>query len=318
MPDLAWLIGKRLLFGVLTLFAVSVLVFAGTELLPGDLAQVILGQSATPETVAAIRAKLNLGDPALVRYWRWLSGILTGDLGNSLASGRPITTVLMPRLGATLFLAATAAVIAVPLAIILGLLSALWRDRTFDKSASAATLAAISMPEFFIGYLLVYVFAVQLGWFPAISRISPSAGFGQKLWAIALPAMTLTLVTTGHMMRMTRAAIVQVLSAPYVEMSELKGTPRKAIIFSHALPNAIGPIANVVVLNLAFLVVGVILVEVVFVYPGMGQLMVDAVAKRDIPLIQACAIVFAITYVVLNMLADIVSILANPRLRHPR
>jgi peptide/nickel transport system permease protein len=307
MPDLGRLIGKRLLLGLLTLFAVSVLVFAGTELLPGDLAQVILGQSATPEAVAAIRAKLHLGDPALLRYWRWFSGVLTGDLGNSLASGRPIATVLLPRLGATVFLAATAAVIAVPLAIGLGLLSALWRDRAFDKSASAATLAAISMPEFFIGYLLVYVFAVNLGWFPAISRISPSAGFGDRLWAIALPALTLTLVTTGHMMRMTRA-----------EMSELKGTPRRAIIFRHALPNAIGPIANVVVLNLAYLVVGVILVEVVFVYPGMGQLMVDAVAKRDIPLIQACAIVFAITYIGLNMLADIVSILANPRLRHPR
>lgn len=318
MSEIVKLIGKRFLWGLLTLLAVSILVFAGTELLPGDLAQVILGQSATPEAVAAIRAKLHLGDPALVRYWRWLSGVLTGDLGNSLASGRPISTVLMPRLGSTLFLAATAAVIAVPLAIILGLLAALWRDRTFDKSTTAVTLAAISMPEFFIGYLLVYIFAVNLGWFPAIARISPNADLGQKLWTVALPAVTLTLVTTAHMMRMTRAAIVQVLSAPYVEMSELKGTPRRAIIFRHALPNAIGPIANVVVLNLAFLVVGVILVEVVFVYPGMGQLMVDAVSKRDIPVIQACAIVFAITYVGLNMLADIVAILANPRLRHPQ
>ena len=318
MGDLARLVGKRLLFGILILLAVSILVFAGTELLPGDLAQVILGQSATPDAVAAIRAKLHLGDPGYIRYFRWLSGILTGDLGNSLASGRPITTVLLPRLGATLFLASTAAVIAVPLAIGLGLLSALWRDRAFDKSTTAITLAAISMPEFFIGYILVYLFAVNLGWFPAISRISPRAGLGTQLWTIALPALTLTLVVTAHMMRMTRAAIVQVLSAPYVEMAELKGTPRSAIIFRHALPNAIGPIANVVVLNLAYLVVGVILVEVVFVYPGIGQLMVDAVAKRDIPLIQACAIVFAITYVLLNMIADIVAILANPRLRHPR
>lgn len=318
MPELGRLLLQRLGFGIVTLLAVSVLVFVGTELLPGDLAQAILGQSATPETVAAIRAKLHLTDPAYLRYFRWLFGVVQGDFGNSLATGRPIAATIPPRLLSTLFLAGTAAVVAVPTAVLLGLLAALYRDKPLDRGVSIGTLAAISMPEFFIGYLLVYVFAVHLGWFPAIARVTSSMGFGQRLWAISLPALTLTLVVAAHMMRMTRAAIISVLSAPYIEMAELKGTPRSAIIFKHALPNAIGPIINVVVLNLAYLVVGVIVVEVVFVYPGMGQLMVDAVAKRDIPLIQACAIVFAATYVVLNTLADVISILANPRLRHRR
>jgi peptide/nickel transport system permease protein len=318
MSSFGRLIARRLAFGVLTVWAASVVIFVATEILPGDVATAILGQSANPEAVANLRAQLDLDRPAVLRYFDWLGGFLQGDLGVSLANRRPIAAVIGQRLQNTLFLAGVAAAIAVPLAILLGLLAALYRETSFDKAISTSTLAAISMPEFLIGYLLIYLFAVQLQIFPSLARVHEGMGFTQKLYAVALPAITLTAVVVAHMMRMTRAAIINVLSSPFIEMATLKGVPRPAIIFRHALPNALSPIINVVVLNLAYLVVGVIVVEVVFVYPGIGQLMVDGVAKRDVPLVQACGLIFAITYVGLNLLADILSILANPRLRHPR
>jgi peptide/nickel transport system permease protein len=318
MSSLGRLIIRRLALGVLTIWAASVVIFAATEILPGDVATAVLGQAATPQALANIREELDLDRPAPVRYALWLGDFLKGDLGTSLANRRPIDAVIGQRLLNTLFLASVAAVIAVPLAILLGLLAALYRDSLLDKTISTSTLAAISMPEFLIGYLLIYLFAVQIQLFPSLARIHDGMGLGQKLYAVALPAITLTAVVVAHMMRMTRAAVINVLASPFVEMAELKGVPRGAIIFRHALPNALSPIINVVVLNLAYLVVGVIVVEVVFVYPGMGQLMVDGVAKRDVPLVQACGLIFAVTYVGLNLLADILSILANPRLRHPR
>jgi peptide/nickel transport system permease protein len=318
MSSFGRLIARRLAFGVLTVWAASVVIFVATEILPGDVATAILGQSATPEAVANLRAQLDLDRPAVLRYFDWLGGFLQGDLGVSLANRRPIAAVIGQRLQNTQFLAGVAAAIAVPLAILLGLLAALYRETSFDKAISTSTLAAISMPEFLIGYLLIYLFAVQLQIFPSLARVHEGMGFTQKLYAVALPPITLTAVVVAHMMRMTRAAIINVLSSPFIEMATLKGVPRPAIIFRHALHNALSPIINVVVLNLAYLVVGVIVVEVVFVYPGIGQLMVDGVAKRDVPLVQACGLIFAITYVGLNLLADILSILANPRLRHPR
>jgi peptide/nickel transport system permease protein len=303
---------------MVTIWAASVVIFVATEILPGDVAQAVLGQSATHQAVENIRKQLNLDRPAYVRYFEWLGRAVRGDFGISLANRRPIATTIGPRLENTLFLAGVAAVIAVPLAILLGLLAALYRDTAFDKAISTTTLAAISMPEFLIGYLLIYLFAVKIQIFPSLARVHAGMGFAQHLYAVALPAMTLTAVVVAHMMRMTRAAIINVLSSPFIEMATLKGVPRPAIIFRHALPNALSPIINVVVLNLAYLVVGVVVVEVVFVYPGLGQLMVDAVAKRDVPLVQACGLIFAVTYVGLNLLADVLSILANPRLRHPR
>ena len=318
MAALVRLVLRRLGLGLLTIWAASVVIFVATEILPGDVAQAVLGQSATPRAVENIRKQLNLDRPAYVRYAEWLGGALKGDFGVSLANRRPIAATIGPRLENTLFLAGIAAVIAVPLAILLGLLAALHRDTAFDKAISTATLAAISMPEFLIGYLLIYLLAVQIQVFPSLARVHAGMGFAQHLYAVALPAITLTAVVVAHMMRMTRAAIINVLSSPFIEMATLKGVPRGAIIFRHALPNALSPIINVVVLNLAYLVVGVVVVEVVFVYPGLGQLMVDGVAKRDVPLVQACGLIFAVTYVGLNLLADILSILANPRLRHPR
>lgn len=318
MDGVLRLLAHRILLGLGALLAVSVLIFIGTEILPGDVAQAILGQSATPETVANIRAELGLDRPAYVRYFEWLIGILQGDLGTSLASGKPISEMIGSRLLNTLFLAGVAAVVSVPLAILLGLIAARFRDTWLDKSISIATLSTISMPEFFVGYILIFLFAVNLRWVPSLANIHAGMSLGQKLTIIALPCATLTLVVVAHMMRLTRAAIVNVMSSPYIEMAELKGVTRSRIIFRHALPNALSPIINVVVLNLAYLVVGVVVVEVVFVYPGMGQLMVDHVSKRDVPVVQACGFIFAATYILLNMTADVLSILSNPRLRKPK
>jgi peptide/nickel transport system permease protein len=318
LSGLLRLVARRLALGLVTVWAASVVIFVATEILPGDVAQAILGQSATEQAVTNIREQLGLDRPAIVRYGEWLGNFLQGDLGVSLANRRPIADVLGGRLLNTLFLAGVAACIAVPLAIVLGLLAALYRETWFDKAVSTGTLAAISMPEFLIGYFLIYLLAVQLPIFPSIARIHSGMDLFDKLYAVALPAIALTAVVTAHMMRMTRAAVINVLSSPFIEMATLKGVPRRAIIVEHALPNALSPIINVVVLNLAYLVVGVIVVEVVFVYPGIGQLMVDGVSKRDVPLVQACGLIFAITYVGLNLTADVLAIITNPRMRHPR
>ena len=312
------MIVQRLGLGLITLVVVSAIIFFAVELLPGDLAQEILGQSATEETVAAFRKELGLDQPAYVRYFDWLGGVAVGDLGKSLANQREISELLGVRLYNTLFLAAIAAIMSVPLSITLGLLAALYRNSLYDRLVNIFTLSTISTPEFFVAYILVLWFAVKNAFFPSISNIGPELGFWEHVYRSMLPAITLTLVVTAHMMRMTRAAIINLLASPYIEMATLKGVPRRDIIVRHALPNALAPIINVVVLNLAYLVVGVVVVEVVFVYPGLGQLLVDSVSKRDFPVVQACSLAFAVTYILLNLTADILSIISNPRLLHPR
>jgi peptide/nickel transport system permease protein len=312
------LVARRIVLGLLLLLAVSALIFAATQILPGDVAQSILGQGATPEALANLRQELGLDAPPLTRYLAWLGGILTGDFGVALTNGRPIGEALAQRLGNTLFLAAVAAVISIPLAILLGLVAVRYRGRWPDKAISGFTLASISLPEFFIGYLLLYVVGVQLRWLPSISTVHSGMDFGERLAAAALPALTLTLVVLAAMMRMTRAAILNVMQSAYIETAELKGLGAFKVIARHAFPNALAPIVNVVMLNLAFLVVGVVVVEVIFVYPGMGQYLVDHVAKRDVPVVQASGLVFASVYIGLNIVADVVSILTNPRLRHPK
>lgn len=312
------LLAQRIALGLLLLFLVSILIFAGTQILPGDVAQSILGQSATPEALANLRQELGLNEPAVTRYFSWLGGIVTGDLGTALTSGQDIASSIAGRLANTLFLAFWAALISVPLAIFLGLLAVRYRDRWPDKLISAVTLASISIPEFLIGYVLMYFIGVQLGWAPSVATIYDSMSLGEKLHAISLPVAVLTLVVLAHMMRMTRAAILNVMQSAYVETAELKGLTMFKIIWRHAFPNSIAPIVNVVMLNLAYLVVGVVVIEVVFTYPGMGQYLVDHVSKRDVPVVQACGLIFAAVYIGLNMIADIVSILANPRLRHPK
>jgi peptide/nickel transport system permease protein len=313
MAALSRMIAERLALGALTLFVVSVVIFFATELLPGDLASALLGQAATPETLAALRTQLGLDDPAPVRYWNWLTGAVQGDFGVSLANRRPISEMITARLGNTIFLALYAAALAVPLALTLGILAALWRNSIFDRMANAGALTAISFPEFFIGYILV-LWLAQSGYFPSMVRISPVSTLADKLYMAFLPALTLTLVVTAHMMRMTRAAIINLMAQPYIEMARLKGLSPLRIVLRHALPNALAPIINVVAINLAYLITGVVVVEVVFVYPGLGQLMVDSVAKRDIAVVQAIALIFASAYVALNLIADVLATMTNPRL----
>ncbi len=316
MDKLLLVILQRLGLGLLTLIVVSFVIFSAVELLPGDLAEELLGQAATPETVAALREQLGLDRPWYVRYFEWLFNALQGDFGQSLANKREISELISVRLENTLFLAAYAAVISIPLSLMLGVLAALYRESLYDRLVNIFTLSSISFPEFFVAYILIYLLAGPL--FPGIANVGPETGLLEKMHRTFLPALTLTLVVTAHMMRMTRAAIINLLASPYIEMAHLKGIRNVRVIVRHALPNALAPIVNVIALNLAYLVVGVVIVEVVFVYPGLGQLLVDSVAKRDISVVQASCLVFAATYVLLNLTADIISILSNPRLMHPR
>ncbi|QKC94837.1 ABC transporter permease [Mesorhizobium sp. NZP2298] len=308
---------QRVALGFLSLLIVSFVIFLAVSMLPGDFATAILGRSATPDTVAAFREQLGLNLPWYQRYLMWLGHALTGDFGQSFSS-RPVGHIIGPRLLNTLYLAALTALIAVPLAIGLGIIAALYRNRFLDRLLSASSLAAISIPEFFFAYIMMLIFAINLHWFPSLSSIRPSMHLGDQLMRMVLPVLTLTLVILAHMMRNTRAAIISVMSRPFIEMAHLKGESAARVVLRHALPNVVGPIASVVALNLAYLIAGVVVIEVVFVYPGIGQTMVDAVRNRDIPVIQACALIFSITYILLNLIADIISIVSNPRLLHPR
>ena len=324
-PVLATIL-KRIGLGVLTLFVVSVIIFSAVNMLPGDFGEAVLGQAATEETVAAFRRELGLDQHPVMRYVQWVGGVLQGDLGTSFsgraASGvdrsRAVVDLVLPRLNNTLFLAAMTAIIAVPLALFLGITAALWRNSFYDKSASALTLTTISFPEFFVAYILILLLGTLYPMFPSLATVQPDMGLGERIYTAVLPALTLTLVIVAHMMRMTRAAIINLLASPYIEMARLKGESPRQVILRHALPNAWAPIATVIAFNLAYLVVGVVVVEVVFVYPGVGQLMVDAVSSRDIPVVQACALFFAATYIILNLIADVIGIVTNPRLLHPR
>jgi len=311
-------VAQRIALGLLTLFVISLMIAFGVELLPGDLAQEILGQGATPEGLRVLRLQLGLDTPPHIRYLDWLGGMVTGDMGLSLANKRPISELIGPRLSNTLFLGGFAALIAIPVALTLGILAALYRNSLYDRGVNIFTLTSISFPEFFIAYILILFFAIKLSWFPGISNISSELTFIEKLYRTLLPAASLTLVVVAHMMRMTRTSIINLLSSPYIEMARLKGIKPLRIITRHALPNALAPIVNVIAINLAYLVVGVVIVEVVFVYPGLGQLLVDSVSKRDVPVVQACSMIFASVYILLNLSADIISIVTNPRLLYPR
>jgi peptide/nickel transport system permease protein len=319
-------IGQRLGLGLITLFVVSVIIFAAIAMLPGDYARSKLGQAATPETVAAFEHEIGLDRPPISRYLTWIGGVVTGDFGNSFAgvgglaggSTRTVVSLIAPRLRNTLFLAAFAAIVAVPLSLALGLLAALHRNGIFDRVVNVVTLASISVPEFFVAYVLMLFLAVKFQIFPSLADVSPDTPFLERITLCALPAMTLVLVIVAHMMRMTRAAIINLLASPYIETARLKGVSPSRVIVHHALPNAWAPIVTVIAVNLAYLVVGVVVVEVVFVYPGIGQLMIDSVSTRDVPVVQGCALIFGATYIFLNLVADIVAIVTNPRLLHRR
>lgn len=318
MHPILKLVVQRIALGLLLLLAVSAVIFLGVEALPGDTAQQILGQSATPQALENLREKLGLNDPPLTRYFAWLGGVLTGDLGTSLTNGVDIAQAIGQRLGNTLFLAGCAAVIAVPLAILLGLIAARYAGRWPDKLISGITLTTISLPEFVAAYFVIFLLTQLIPVFQPVAMVFPGMSFWAKLHAVALPVIVLVLVVLAHMMRMTRAAILNVMQSAYIETAELKGLSPMTIIWRHAFPNAIAPVVSVVMLNLAYLVVGVVVVEVVFGYNALGQYLVDHVTKRDLPVVQAVGLIFAAVYIFLNMLADIIGILANPRLRHPK
>ena len=313
----------RLAISVATLFVVSVLIFIGTNLLPGDVAQILLGQMATPESLAALQAKLGMDEPGHVRSFMWLRDVATGDMGFSKAglgagNATPIVQILEPRIFNTLQLTSMVAVIAIPIALFLGLLAAMHPGTRLDRTVTFSTLSLISVPDFFVATFLVLIFAVYLGWLPSIAYLrGDETGWG-LIRALAMPALTLIIIVSAQIIRMTRATVLNVMSSPYVEMAILKGVPRRRIILRHALLNAIGPIVNVIALNLAWLVGGVVIVEQIFAYPGLAKLMIDAVLVRDLPLVQACAMIFCASYVVLIFIADMASILSNPRLRHPK
>lgn len=312
------LILQRLGLGFGTLLLASLLIFGGTEFLPGDLASAVLQNSATPESLAAMRKELGLERPGYIRYAEWLGGVAVGDFGRSLTSHRDVVEEITPRLMNTLFLAAYAACIAVPLAVALGLLAAIRQGGVYDRLVNFVTLLTISVPEYLVGYILIKYFSVQFSWFPSLANVTPDTGFGERIYMTFLPVLTLVLVVIAHMMRMTRASVLNIMASPYIEMAFLKGLPKWRVVVKHAFPNALAPIINVIALNLAYLIVGVVVVEAVFVYPGLGQLMVDEVSKHDVPVVQAAGLIFAAAFILLNMTADILAIVSNPRLRHPR
>ena len=313
--SIASLLTARLLVALLTLVIVSFVVFAATSILPGDVAEVLLGQAATPEAVKGLRTAMHLDDPALVRFGRWLFGLASGDLGVSYANRMPIAQLIGGRLLNSLKLAGVTALFAVPVALTLGITAAMWRGTWYDRVVSVLTIGVISVPEFMVATSAVLLFAVHLKWLPALSIARDVQGLGEMLRVYAMPVMTLAFVISAQMIRMTRAAVVEALDTPYAEMATLKGASRTRVVLRHALPNALGPIVNAVALSLSYLLGGVIIVETIFNYPGVAKLMVDAVATRDLPLIQTCAMIFCLVYLILITTADIIALLSNPRLR---
>jgi peptide/nickel transport system permease protein len=310
------IIVRRILLGVLTLLLVSVLVFAATQTLPGDTARAILGKSATPATLKAMRQELGLDRPAVVQYGSWLSGIARGNLGESLAAKAPVTSVIGTRVRNSAVLVILAAIISIPLSILIGSLSGLLRDRPFDSTTSLGTLGLAALPEFVIGILLIGLFATQVfHLFPAVSVVQPNVPFTSQLDILILPALTLVLATSPYIVRILRASMIEVLESEYVQMARLKGMPENVVLRRHALPNAIIPAIQVIALNLAWLAGGVVVVEYVFNYPGIGLGLIDAINNRDVPEIQAIVLLIAALYVGFNLLADILTILVSPRLR---
>lgn len=312
---IARLVSTRLALGVLTLLIVSAVVFFLTSLLPGDAVQEQLGQEATPEAVAALRALLGLDQPVHLRYLNWLGGLITGNPGVSLVNGMAVDDMIASRLPNTLRLAAVTALVSVPLALTIGILSAMYRGSIFDRYSNMLAVCAVSVPEFLIATIAVLIFAVKLGWLSALSRNVEVETFGELVRVYAMPVLTLCCVLVAQMARMTRAALIDQLSAPYVEMAILKGARPIRVVLRHALPNAIGPIANAVALSLSYLLGGVVIVESIFNYPGIATLMVNGVITRDMPLVQACVMLFCLGFLVLVLLADLCAILSNPRLR---
>jgi peptide/nickel transport system permease protein len=306
---------ERILLSLLTLLLVSLIIFLMLEILPGDVASRILGRDATPESLAALRLRLHLGEPALVRYGEWLGNLLTGHIGKSLVSDRPIADILGPRILNTVLLSLYAFVIYIPLTVIPALAQAVRRDGWLDHALSVVTLVLLSMPDFLLGTILLVAFVIMVPLLPAMSLVDETSSAGEYLRAMTLPALTLAIVMAVYAARMLRDNLIEVLDSDYVRMAELKGLTAGRVLLRHALPNAVVPTLNVTALNLAYLVGGVVVVEKVFSYPGFGGLLVDALQLRDLPLIEATIMIAASVYIAANLIADVAAILLNPRLR---
>jgi len=307
---------RRLALGVLTLFLISLVVFAAVLALPGDAATAILGKEATPERVAALRDQLHLNDSVITQYFDWIGGVLTGSFGDSAATQQPVSELLSDRVANTAFLVFVAAIVAVPLSIGIGVWTAMRRDRPVDHMLSNGSLVLAALPEFVIGIGLILLFATSVfHWFPAVSLLAP----GEKAWSdpsvVVLPAATLVLAVTPYISRIMRGSMIEVLESEYVTMARLKGLPERTVIWRHAVPNAIVPAIQVTALQLAWMAGGVVVVEFVFSYPGIGSLFIDAVGNRDMPVVQTITMLAAAIYVVLNLLADLATIAVTPRLR---
>jgi len=307
---------KRILLGLLTLFLVSLVVFAATQALPGNAATAILGRDATPARVAALTRQLHLNESAFSQYTHWLGNVLHGNLGISAATQEAVTHYISGRLANSAFLVLVSALIAIPLSIGLGVLMAVRRDKPTDHVLSVTTLALAALPEFVIGIALVLLFATNASHvLPAVSIIPP----GEHAWnvpkVIILPAATLIIAVTPYISRIMRAQMVEVLESEYVTMARLKGLSNRTVIWRHAVPNAIVPALQVSALQLAYMAGGIVVVEYVFSYPGVGAALVDSVANRDVPVVQALTLIIAAVYVLVNLLADVMTVLVTPRLR---
>ena len=309
------LIAKRIAAAALTLLLVSMIVFSITSLLPGDAAQAVLGQNATPAALAALRAQLGLDQPAIIRYLHWLGGLLTGNPGRSLSDGLPVSVLIGKRLPESLLLAALTTAVSVPLALALGIVAAMYRGSWLDRALTVTTLSMVAVPEFLVATAGVLIFAVELHWLSALTFVLDHPTLGQLLRGYTLPVVSLCFAVTAQMARMTRAAVIDQLNQPYAEMAALKGVGLARRVLVHALPNAVGPIANAIALSLSYLFGGAIIVETIFDYPGVARLMVDAVSNRDMPVLQACAMIFSTGYLGLVLIADVCAILSNPKLR---
>ena len=309
------LILKIIFSALITLLIVSALIYGFLEMLPGDVATRMLGRTATPETLANLREQLGLNEPALKRYFLWLYNIFQGDFGTALTSKRPITEILAPKIFNTLILSGCAFILYLPLSFITALLQAYYKNKNIDISLSIITLIILSLPDFIIGTIMIIVFVVVFPIFPAISLVGEYSDLSEWFMALVMPSITLALVMSVYAVRMLRDNLIEVLDSEYIFMAKLKGLSKSTVLIKHALPNAIIPTLNVTALNLGFLIGGVVIVEKIFTFPGFGNLLIDSIKFRDLPLVEATILIAAAFYIFANLLTDILSIIFNPKLR---
>ncbi len=309
---------RRLALAVVTLFIISLIIFVGVEALPGDTATAYLGQSATPESLAALRERFGLNAPAYERYFNWLGDALRGDLGESYARRKPVSEIIGYRFRNTVVLSMAATLVGVPLAIVLGIVAGLTRDKWPDVAVSTVSIFGMTLPGFVTATVLIFVFAIRLEWFPAITLVPTNAPISELLPNIVLPIITLTIIMIAHILRLVRTNMIDVMNSEYVQMAQLKGVPSRRIVFGHALPNAMLPTINIVALTIIWLLGGVAIIETVFNYPGIGRLLVNAIGDRDLVLVQGIALILAVVVIVVNLVADLLTLVLNPRLRTAR